>query len=1407
MDPVVELARATRELRRLVVLSSSGEGEGVDKLEEEFRKVKLRVEMLRVLIAAEEDEEGRVVRFRPTEHVPRADRDEAAAPSSGSGHRVPTALDKFDSDATDQPHPDAFLRRFSARLTVEGVPCERWAAILAVHVVGSAEGWAQRELLGASSWAEAREVFSARFKLPQDELRRRAELYSIQQQGSETVLQYAARLEDALVAVDKSADGRDAMALFQKGLASPLHTAYVTAVSTRPPFNMSEAVSIARGLEAAIPAAPQRGGGQGDGGRAAKTPVVCFTCQGRGHYARECPKTASSASAVTLVRAATSSRRCYVCGDPSHMARECPKKAQPEDVKPAVQAVVAPESWSPSEVTFTAEQKPPSRIRAQLPGAGKLAPLEVEAALLLLSAATVQGLRVMMVIDSAAQVSCVDRRWLAQHGIPYRSHRSQLKVAGEGNAMEVHGEARLEVRHGTSVAELQFIVVDLEGANPVLLGAPHFADIGVSVGGLQAVFPEVGREANQISAATEWGPGSTPEEYVAAADLARIEGEIAPALEANQAVPLSRLCSFPGCEVRLETTKAVPYIRQYDIAEKFRPRVDAQVVAWAESGVIEPGSPDAQCNLSLTTAEKKDLNGEKTGVRVCLDARPLNSDLPDDRVPIPLVRDVFERVRGFTVCSRLDLAQGYHQIPVREEDRHKLTFSWGRKRWQFRGAPFGVKHLSTHFQRVMSAVLEGTEDFVVIFIDDIFVFSSTVSEHIQHVRTVVERLTAYNLTLRRAKCAFGLRRAELLGHVVEGDKLRPMPQKLSSALRLKRPETVKQVQVALGLINYLRAFIPRASAICAPLSRLAAAKEFVWDENCEEAWNAVRAVLSSPPVLHAPVRGVPYMIGTDASQAGVGASLFQEVEGRRQYIAFASRALTDGQRNYPATKRELLAVVFALDRFRRWVLGTHFTVVTDHRALTYLMSQRGTKSYVLQNWFEQLMEYDFDVVHAPGAAMVLEDAFSRLDLTVCNVIVDEPAISDAPSTGAAEREGERLAVVQRCHALAHAGAAGMVRMLRDEGHDWRGMHVMCAHVARLCSRCRAVNPARPAVHQLTSILSTVPFDHVSVDLCGPLPVSNEGYLYVLVVVDVATRYVVLRPLRSKTALEAAETLATVITEYGAPRIIQSDNGREFRNQVVRALAVVCGMDHRFVQPYHPRANGLSEAAVKVVKALLFKLLQDDFERWHSRLHAVQYALNNRVMLRTGMKPFTLFFGREPNSFADYAEAEVTEVDLPGLLERVRVLYEEVWPAAREYAEGRAASERQEHDARATLVQFHPGDIVMRVFNSRNKHQKRYKGPYRVARRTQGGAYVLIEEDGEDVCKAPPVQLKLVSAASAIDDEEEELSGQMVLGHRRVHGVMEYLVESDGRERPRWLSGDAVGEEALQQYFQHVEDGE
>jgi hypothetical protein len=329
----------------------------------------------------------------------------------------------------------------------------------------------------------------------------------------------------------------------------------------------------------------------------------------------------------------------------------------------------------------------------------------------------------------------------------------------------------------------------------------------------------------------------------------------------------------------------------------------------------------------------------------------VNGLIPDDKLALPKINELFARLHGFSIASALDLKQSYHQFSLDLEDQIKTTFTWPRGggancRYMFAGCPFGLKPLTHLFQSAMEQMLEGCEAFVVIFVDDIIVFSRDSGLHAEHVSTVIDRLTEWNLTLNAEKSHFGYLRLRVLGHLVSGEGRSPDPRKLSSLLSYPVPDSPKQLSAFLGFVNYLRDYVPHYASIAAPLEALrnAPPREFnrLWlaSPACLESFETFKTVLASSVVLAFPLDGHPYFVLTDASQTGLGVVLYQEVDGAARYITFVSKSLTGAQRNYGASKRELLGIVFALQRLRQYLYATHFTLVTDHKALTYMFSQQ-----------------------------------------------------------------------------------------------------------------------------------------------------------------------------------------------------------------------------------------------------------------------------------------------------------------------------------------------------------------------------------------------------------------------------------------------------------------------------------
>ncbi|GJJ71586.1 hypothetical protein EMPS_03936 [Entomortierella parvispora] len=465
---------------------------------------------------------------------------------------------------------------------------------------------------------------------------------------------------------------------------------------------------------------------------------------------------------------------------------------------------------------------------------------------------------------------------------------------------------------------------------------------------------------------------------------AQFMSEIQDSIKDNAQIPLDSYCTLPEMHVFLDVPEGTTiYRRPRTFAEQQQHIFDEQVDKWLKDGVITLAPANNRHNNTLTLAAKKDLLGNKTKWRVCLDPRPLNKLLKDDNHPVPLISDILQQIGGHMIYTTLDLTQAYHRLPIEAGHQPLTAFMHRGTQYMFRRAPFGLKPLSSIFQRGMTRIL-GDLPFVLVFIDDIVIFSKTKEEHAAHVKCVIERLTEAKLIINPEKSHFFATQIVLLGFVIDLAGKRVDPTKLANIDQWVPPTTGNQIQSYMGTFNFFREFIPLFSTLAAPLDKLRhETKVFKLNADELDAFNTFKKLLSHAPILHFPDFGLPFYVATDASNVGIASALYQKVRNEskkkweNRYISFMARSLQDRERRYSATQKELLGIVFALTKFHYYLWGRHFTLYTDHRALTFIHSQKELNS-MLTGWHETILSYDFTVEYRPGVMNVLPDHLSRL---------------------------------------------------------------------------------------------------------------------------------------------------------------------------------------------------------------------------------------------------------------------------------------------------------------------------------------------------------------------------------------------------------------------------------------------
>ena len=418
--------------------------------------------------------------------------------------------------------------------------------------------------------------------------------------------------------------------------------------------------------------------------------------------------------------------------------------------------------------------------------------------------------------------------------------------------------------------------------------------------------------------------------------------------------------------------------------------------------------------------------------------------------------------------------------------------------------------------------------------------------------------------------------------------------------------------------------------------------------------------------------------------------------------ALSSRALRGGEPNYSATKLELLGIVGALNKFRHYLYGTRFTLYTDHQALVYLYTSK-MPNPMMQNWYDTLSEFDFDIVHLPGLSNVLPDHLSRL----YPEHVYTPAITKVPANFGMKAmklmdtleeitdTAEQIRLIDQEHLKGHFGVAAVLKGLRQQGYTWpRMQHSIRDHIGT-CMECAKFTIVAKGFAPMRTISATLPMDHAATDYIGPFPTTPEGWNYLLLVLCLCTRFVFLFPMKTKLAAEVAQELFRLFCLVGFPKILQSDNGREFVNEICNHLNARAGIDHRVISTYHPRANGAGERYVQTTKAVIKKQLQGEQQRWAQFAPATQYFMNTKVAHLHGSTPFSLMFARPHNLFRDYRrdpESKVlTEEELTA---RVRMMTDIVFPAIKHRTQRTQERMKRIFDSTANLREFPVGSMVM-----------------------------------------------------------------------------------------------------------------
>lgn len=789
----------------------------------------------------------------------------------------------------------------------------------------------------------------------------------------------------------------------------------------------------------------------------------------------------------------------------------------------------------------------------------------------------------------------------------------------------------------------------------------------------------------------------------------------------------------------------------YRMSQSRRQALKGELDKLLEQDIIEECESPWASNVVLVTKKNGSL-------RLCIDYRKLNAVTEPDRYPLPRVEDILHAAKTCKYMTTLDLKSGYFQVSVLPSDRDKTAFITPTGTFRFKRMPMGLRNSGATFQRLIDRFKSNLGDVAILgYLDDLIVLSpDSFEKHMTDLAAVFDRLAMFCLRVNRHKSCFARDSVKFLGHVIVPGGIHVDPDKVSAITSRTAPQTVKQLKCFLQTTSWFRRFVPNYAEVARPLTNLLKKNaEWQWDVNQSEAFERLKYLLITAPILKQADESKPFILRTDSSGYCLGAALMQGEGLDERPVEYASRLLTDPEKNYTTTEREALAVVWAVGKFRGYLEGADIVVKSDHQPLRWLMSLR-SPSGRLARWALALQEHNLKIEYTPGRANLLADTLSRPPVDESHLrlaVVDMPARSKSDIRNSQLQDPEVRKIVEDMEAddpfrgrpwsdrgyVLSDGILYRYNLERDDAEDaclvvpqqerekvlsdfhdaptaghfgiertfariasrfyWPGMRRCITDYIKNCVSCqryKADNKKPAGLCQSPAM--TRRFEVLSIDLFGPLVVTPQRNRWILIVEDVCSRWVELFPLENATSTECAKVLINeVFLRYGVPRRLISDNGVQFVSEVMQQLCHAMGIDQALTPLYHPEANPV-ERKNRDLKSLLAILVGQRHSTWDTHIAAVRFAMNSAITASTGFSPAYLTFGRELRAPSDAATDMKTILDadnfIPAVTPYLKGIAAILAEARDTHERSQATQKKFSDDGRRVPPNYQLGDLVL-----------------------------------------------------------------------------------------------------------------
>lgn len=770
---------------------------------------------------------------------------------------------------------------------------------------------------------------------------------------------------------------------------------------------------------------------------------------------------------------------------------------------------------------------------------------------------------------------------------------------------------------------------------------------------------------------------------------------------------------------------------------------------------------------------------KKTGqIRLCIDLRPLNSRVQKQKFPFPVIEECLSRLGNKSVFTLLDLKDSFHQIKVHKDSRKYFSFATPDGQYEFKRLPFGFSEAPAEFQKRLIQILNPLirENKVLVYIDDILIATETVESNLSVLKEVLTILKSYEFDLNIDKCLFLRNKIEYLGYIVSGDGLTLSTRHTEAILEFKKPKNLIELQRFLGLANYFRKFVKDYALKAKPLQNLLKKQvKFLFDEECENAFQNLKKELTTYPVLRLYNPYAETELHTDACTQGLGAILLQKQKDNLwSPVAYYSRTTNEAERKYHSFELEMLAMVKSIERFHLYLYGISFTIVTDCNALVYAVNKANLNPRIAR-WTLALQNYTFKVTHRPGSRMLHVDALSRSVGYVNELPLErelefrqlaDPRIKEI-SNSLEYNDSDKFALVNglvykkdnenlkfvvpesmvinilRAHHddMAHCALEKTLRGISQQ-YWFPTMRKRIADYLENCFTCVMANSSMNRFEGETHVFpqANTPMDIIHVDHFGPLQETESKFKHILVMVDAFTRFTWLFAVKSTSSKETMNCLSVIFDLFGKPKEIVSDRGTAFTAKEFSDFVEKLNIKHRKVAVAAPWANGLVERVNRFLKSSLIKITNKPDE-WKKHLGTVQYIINNTFHTAIKASPSKVMLGYQQRNHEDFPLAQFVN-ELAKIDQSLELDREKSRDIAFQATEMLRQYNKMYRDAKSkTPTVYEEGDYVA-IRNTRVKPgvnaklRANYKGPYLIQKSIGANRYVVTDIPGHNVNARP-----------------------------------------------------------------------